>query len=91
MVESKYFRIVICNTSNIENSKTIANKLVEHKLAACVNIIPKIHSIYEWEGKVLSEDESVMIIKTTDELLTKVEQEIIKSHSYDTPEIIVLQ
>lgn len=88
MVESKNLSIVLCNTSNIENSKSIANKLVEQKLAACVNIIPKIHSIYEWNGKIESEEESTMLIKTTSELLEKVEEVILEIHSYDTPEIL---
>jgi periplasmic divalent cation tolerance protein len=90
MIESKNFSIVICNTSNIENSKSIANELVKLKLAACVNIIPKVHSIYEWEGKIVEEDESTMIIKTTELLLNKVEDVILENHSYDTPEIIKL-
>lgn len=88
MVESKNLSIVLCNTSNIENSKSIANKLVEQKLAACVNITPKIHSIYEWNGKIESEEESTMLIKTTSDLLEKVEEVILEIHSYDTPEII---
>ncbi len=90
MIESKKFSIVICNTSNIENSKSIASDLVKLKLAACVNIIPKVHSIYEWEGKIVEEDESTMIIKTTENLLDKVEELILQNHSYDTPEIIQL-
>lgn len=91
MVESKNLSIVLCNTSNIENSKSIANKLVEQKLAACVNIIPKIHSVYEWNGKIESEEESTMLIKTTSELLEKVEEVILKFHSYDTPEILAFK
>lgn len=91
MVESKNLSIVLCNTSNIENSKSIANKLVEQKLAACVNIIPKIHSVYEWNGKIESEEESTMLIKTTSELIEKVEEMILKFHSYDTPEIIAFK
>jgi periplasmic divalent cation tolerance protein len=91
MVESKNLSIVLCNTSNIENSKSIANKLVEQNLAACVNIIPKIHSVYEWNGKIESEEESTMLIKTTSELLEKVEEVILKFHSYDTPEILAFK
>ena len=91
MVESKNLSIVLCNTSNIENSKSIANKLVEQKLAACVNIIPKIHSVYDWNGKIESEEESTMLIKTTSELLEKVEEMILKFHSYDTPEILAFK
>ena len=90
MVKSKNLSIVLCNTSNIENSKSIANKLVELKLAACVNIIPKIHSVYEWNGNIESEEESTMLIKTTSELLERVEEVILQFHSYDTPEIIAI-
>ena len=76
--------------SAVEEGESIANILVEKQLAACINIIPKISSVYRWEGKVHSESEILLLIKTTKDLETEVYREVQNVHPYDTPELITV-
>ena len=64
--------------------------LVERRLAACVNILPNMVSIYRWEGKLERGDEAVMIIKTRASLAVAVEAAVKQMHSYTTPAILVM-
>lgn len=66
----------------------IARRVVQHKLAACVNIIPKIQSIYRWHDAVEETKESLLIVKTTQDCYDKLEKEITKMHPYELPEIV---
>lgn len=83
--------MVIVTTSKLEEAEHIAEKLVKKSLAACVNIVPKIRSIYRWEGKVEHSRETMMLIKTVDSKVKKLKKQIKKLHSYDVPEITVLK
>ena len=81
--------IAILTTASTKiEADQIANKLVQEKLAACVNIIPNIKSIYRWKDKINTDSEFLLIIKTIKSVENKVIQCIKKHHSYDTPEII---
>jgi len=80
--------IILTTTSSIENAEKIARVLVEEKLAACVNIIPKIISYYYWEGKLNRDEELVLLIKTTQERVEDVRRRIKELHVYQLPEII---
>jgi periplasmic divalent cation tolerance protein len=73
-----------------ELSERIATSLVEQKLAACVNIIPKIRSIYRWKNKVENAQEWLLVIKSKKSLAKKVEAAIKKQHTYSLPECIVI-
>ena len=84
------FAIILTTASAVEEGQSIANTLVEKQLAACVNIIPNISSVYRWEGQIQSETEVLLLIKTTKDLEAKVYREVQKVHSYDTPELITL-
>jgi len=84
------FVIILTTASAAEEGRSIANTLVEKQLAACVNIIPKISSVYRWEGKIQSETEVLLLIKTTKDLEAEVYREVQAVHSYDTPELITL-
>lgn len=82
--------VIYSTTDSVENAKKIARSLVEEKLVACVNILPKIVSIYRWQGKIEEEDECVLIAKTTDKNVDDTVRGIKALHSYDVPDIIVL-
>jgi periplasmic divalent cation tolerance protein len=81
--------IMVTASSRRECSK-IARRLIEEKLAACVNISQPIQSIYRWEGKIEQDKEFLLFIKTKRDLFQQVRAEIALVHSYHTPEIICL-
>lgn len=80
--------IILSNTNSMDNAETIANFLVKEKLAACVNIVPKIKSIYTWQNKIEKEEEVLMLIKTKQSLFNQVKEKITLLHPYEVPEII---
>jgi len=77
-------------TETTEQAQTIAQHLVDTKLAACVQITGPTTSIYRWKGKVENAQEWLCLIKTRDDLFKKVEAAIKKLHPYETPEIIAM-
>lgn len=81
-------RLVYVTTKDREEARTIGTALVQEKLAACANILDGMESIYRWEGKVASGQESVLILKTTYNNLTKLTQRVKELHSYDVPAIV---
>src|SRR2546423_11790167 len=83
--------IVLVTAPNIEEASRIADALVGGRLAACVNIVSGIESVYRWEGKVARDNETLMIIKTTDERYAELEEQIRALHSYTTPEVIAIR
>jgi periplasmic divalent cation tolerance protein len=82
------YSVVFITAEDQKQAEKIANALVEHKLAACVNIIPKIRSIFIWKGKKDSCDELLLIAKTRSKNFNKLKQKVKQLHSYDVPEII---
>ena len=83
--------IVILVTAGSEaEAETIARALIEERLAACVNILNPIRSIYRWEGKVTEDREWLLVIKTQNERFAAVEKKIKALHSYQVPEVIAL-
>ena len=85
---SKAFSMVFVTAPKEEVAKSIAGILVKEKLAACVNIIPSVTSIYEWEGKLEEDKEVIMMIKTRTERVDDIVDEVKKNHPYDVPEVI---
>jgi periplasmic divalent cation tolerance protein len=83
-------RIVLTTAGSEEEAQKIARHLVEHRLAACVNIVPKIESIYRWQGKVESSREWLLLIKTTAERFPAVLDAVRRLHSYELPECIAI-
>ncbi len=83
--------IMFVTASGSEEASRIASSLVEERLAACVNIVSNIESVYRWQGEVTRDSEILMIIKTTDERYAQLERRIKELHSYTTPEIIALR
>ena len=82
--------VVFVTTSSDEEATALGKLLVERRLVACINIHPKIKSMFQWEGKITEEEECLMILKTRKSLFKDLEQTIIVNHSYDVPEIIAL-
>jgi periplasmic divalent cation tolerance protein len=83
-------RIVLSTAGSEEEARKIARHLVEDQLAACVNIVPRIESVYRWEGKVESNYEWLLVIKTTGERFPAVRDAIRELHSYELPECIAI-
>jgi len=83
-------RIVLSTAGSEDEARKIAHSLVERRLAACVNIVPRVESIYRWKGKVESCPEWLLIIKTTAAQFDPVRDAIGELHSYDVPECIAL-
>ncbi len=83
-------RIVLSTAGSEEEARKIARHLVEKQLAACVNIVPHIESIYRWQGKVESSREWLLVIKTSAERFASVHAAIAEVHSYDLPECVSL-
>ena len=83
-------RIVLTTAGSEDEARKIAHHLVEHKLAACVNIVPQVESLYRWQGKVESSREWLLLIKTTEDKLAHVREAITELHSYDLPECIAV-
>jgi periplasmic divalent cation tolerance protein len=82
---------LVLSTAGIEEeARKIARVLVERRLAACVNIVPQIGSIYRWQGKVEESREWLLIIKTNAELFPAVRDAIRELHSYELPECIAI-
>src|SRR5580704_6584886 len=84
------FRIVLSTCADREQAERIAHRLVEQQVAACVNILPGVQSIYRWQGKVEIAAEVQMLVKTSADLVPEVESTIASLHSYDVPEFLVL-
>lgn len=74
-----------------EEAERIARALVEQKLAACVNLVPGITSVYRWKGAVETASEVLLLIKTSAELVERVEAALRAAHSYEIPEVLVFE
>ena len=82
--------IILVTAGSETEAETIAKALVAERLAACVNILNPVRSIYRWEGKVTDDRECLLIIKTQVERFAVVEEKVKALHSYQVPEIIAL-
>ena len=82
--------IVFMTASNGEEAARLADMLVGAHLAACVQILPEIESVYRWQGKIERAPEILLLAKTTKSKFEELEREVRALHSYDTPEIIAV-
>lgn len=81
---------VVFVTVPVDEAKKLARGIVESRLAACVNLIPKAESFYWWEEKIQVSEESMLMIKTTQAKLDQLVEYITAVHSYDLPEILAV-
>ncbi len=88
MQESTPYRIVLCTCPDMGAAEGIANQVVTSGLAACVNIVPGLKSVYLWKGAVEADDELLLLIKTTEARYQELEAAIREAHPYELPEIV---
>lgn len=86
----KDYIVVYVTASGEDEAAKIARTLVEERLAACINIVSAIRSIYRWQGKIEDEKEALLIIKTKTELFDPLKNRIKALHSYTVPEVVAL-
>lgn len=85
------FRIVLVTCASLAEARKISRSVIQKRLAACVNIhTSPLESIYRWKSKVETAREYLLLIKTTTRRLKSLEREVLRLHSYDTPEFLVL-
>ncbi len=82
--------VVYTTVPSKKMGELIARRLVETRLAACVNIIPHVESIYRWEGRIQTEGEFLLVIKTVESRLHEVREKIEKLHDYTMPEVVAV-
>ena len=82
--------IVLSACESMDDARRIAHRLVEAELAACVNILPGVASVYRWKGKVEEASEVVLLIKSTRTLVAEIQREFREIHLYEVPELVVL-
>jgi periplasmic divalent cation tolerance protein len=90
MKNGKAFQVVLVTAPNLNTARKLAKAALEARLVACANLVPKIESHYWWEGKIESSREVLLLLKTTQRQLPRLESLILAGHPYDTPEIIAL-
>jgi periplasmic divalent cation tolerance protein len=83
-------KLVLTATGSKEEARKIARTLVERRLAACINIVPQVDSIYRWKGETEEAQEWLLVIKTTGAAFERVRDAIKELHSYDVPECICI-
>lgn len=83
--------IALTTCANEAQARSLARILIADRLAACVNIIPQVTSIYEWQGKIHEDGECLLVIKTTAAQVETLKWAIVESHDYDLPEVIFVE
>ena len=90
-MESTGTYLVYCTVGAEEKAKEIGRQLVTERLAACVNIVPGLFSIYRWKGEVETDEEVLLLLKTTAHRFGALEKRLRELHPYETPEIIATE
>lgn len=83
-------RTVLVTAPDTDTAESLARAVVVERLAACVNLVPGVVSIYRWEGEVRRDDEVLLILKTTAERMGALRERVVALHPYDVPEVLVL-
>jgi periplasmic divalent cation tolerance protein len=82
--------VVLSTCAGEEEAERIARKLVETRLAACVNVVPRVRSFYRWQGALESADECLLVIKSSRDLFDALSAVLEQAHSYELPEALAL-
>ncbi len=82
--------LVLVTAGDEEVAESIASALVDERLAACVNIVRNVRSVYRWKGNVEKDDELLLLIKTTQDRFEYLKRKVLELHTYDVPEVIAL-
>jgi len=82
--------VVLSTCDSEEHARKLARHIVEHGLAAFVNILPGAHSVYRWKGQVEEADEWLLVIKTRRDLFNGLREALVRTHTYEVPEVIAL-
>ena len=90
MPDANDLRVVFITIDSAEAARTLANLIVRQRLAACVNIVPGVTSVYEWEGAVQQETEQLLIVKTNADRYPALEAAVREHHPYTNPEVLAL-
>ena len=83
-------RVVLTTCGSLEEARKIAHALIERRLAACVNIVSQVESVYRWQDKVETAAEWLLVIKTTEGAFARLRDALHELHSYETPECIAI-
>jgi periplasmic divalent cation tolerance protein len=89
-VPSSRARIIITTVAAEQEARSLARRLVDDRIAACVNIVGPIRSIYRWRDAIEDEAEFLLLIKTTSNRLKEAERRVSELHSYEVPELLVI-
>jgi len=84
-------RLILCSCASQEEARRIAGKLIDERLAGCVSALPGMESTYRWQGAIERSTESLLLIKTDAAHLERAKELVLASHSYEVPEILVLE
>jgi len=84
------FVVVLVTVPDDEVANRLAHALVAEKLAACVNVLPGVRSVYAWEGEICNEGELLCLLKTRRDLFPAVRERVLSLHPYQVPEIVAL-
>jgi periplasmic divalent cation tolerance protein len=82
--------VVFSACSTLDEARRIARKLIEERLAACVNLAPGVRSLYRWKGEIEEADEYLLVIKSSRDLFDRLRLELEKAHTYEVPEVVAI-
>jgi periplasmic divalent cation tolerance protein len=83
--------VVLCTAPNRDVARTLARVVVEERLAACVQLVPGVVSVYRWAGEVQEDDEVLMVLKTAADRRAALEARLLALHPYEVPEVVALE
>jgi periplasmic divalent cation tolerance protein len=83
--------LVLSTCPSLEAASALARQLLEQDRAACVNVVPAVRSMYLWQGAVQTDDEALMIIKTTASRFDRLRETLVANHPYEVPEVVAIR